>query len=152
MPRKKKIPLKSFSSPEDQARSSAEREAVEGDTLEPTVARQAAPDQKVMQSSGVESEGAKMEQGKGILDSFSEVTRTLFSLDAARRMAALYIETGEKLAEGALDFQAKASEWAKDTPLAAAFEAQNSMSRKLVELSANTARQLWRIEESAERN
>jgi hypothetical protein len=67
-------------------------------------------------------------------------------------MAALYIDTGAKLAEGALDLKAKASQWAKDTPLAAAFEAQNSMGGKLVELSANTARWLWRIEESAERN
>jgi hypothetical protein len=88
-----------------------------------------------------------MEQGKGMFESLSEVTRSMFSLDAARKMAALYIDTGEKLATDAIEFQAKASEWAKDTPLQALLEAQNSMGHKLVELSANTARRLWRIED-----
>ena len=88
-----------------------------------------------------------MEQGKGIFESLSEVTGSVFSLDAARKMVALYISTGEKLATGAIEFQAKANEWAKDTPLQALLEAQNSMGRKLVELSAETARSVWRIEE-----
>jgi hypothetical protein len=87
-----------------------------------------------------------MEQGKGTFEGFSELTRNFFSLDAAKKVAALCIETGEQLAEGALEVQAKSTEWAKDTPLASLFEAQNSMGRKLVELSADTARRLWRIE------
>jgi hypothetical protein len=87
-----------------------------------------------------------MEQGKGIFESISEVTRSVFSLDAARKMAAVYIDTGEKVATDAIEFQAKANEWAKDTPLQALLEVQTSMGRKLVELSADTARRLWRIE------
>jgi len=87
-----------------------------------------------------------MEQGKGIFESISEVTRSVFSLDAARKMAAVYIDTGEKVATDAIEFQAKANEWAKDTPLQALLEVRTSMGRKLVELSADTARRLWRIE------
>jgi hypothetical protein len=87
-----------------------------------------------------------MEQGKGTFEGFSELTRNFFSLDAAKKVAALCIETGEQLAEGALEVQAKSTEWAKDTPLASLFQVQNSMGRKLVELSADTARRLWRIE------
>jgi hypothetical protein len=87
-----------------------------------------------------------MEQGKGIFESISEVTRSVFSLDAARKMAAVYIDTGEKVATDAIEFQAKANEWAKETPLQALLEVQTSMGRKLVELSADTARRLWRIE------
>jgi hypothetical protein len=88
-----------------------------------------------------------MEQGKDRFVGFSELTRNFFGLDAAKKVAALCIETGEKLAEGALEAQAKSTEWAKDTPLAPLFKAQNSMGRKLVELSVDTARRLWRIEE-----
>jgi hypothetical protein len=71
-----------------------------------------------------------MEQGKGMLESLSDATRSMFSRDAARKMAEYYIEAGEKFATGALEFQAKASKWAKDTPLQALLEAQNSMGRK----------------------
>jgi hypothetical protein len=61
-------------------------------------------------------------------------------------MAALYIDTGEKLVKRTLDFQAKAGAWAKDTPLAPLFEARISMARKIAELSVDTARRVWRIE------
>jgi hypothetical protein len=84
---------------------------------------------------------------KGIFENTSELARNLFSLDGAKTLAALYIETTEKLAEGALTFQATATEWAKDTPLAVVLEAQHSMARKLVEFSTGAARRLWRIEE-----
>lgn len=84
---------------------------------------------------------------KGIFENASELGRNLFSLDGAKTLAALYIETTEKLAEGVLNFQASAIEWAKDTPLAGALEAQHSMARKLVEFSTGTARRLWRIDE-----
>jgi hypothetical protein len=113
----------------------------------------AVPDLNPTQSGEGQSRGVKMEQGKGIFESLSEVTRSVFSLEAARKMAAAYIDTGEKLATDAIEFQAKANKWAKDTPLKPMLEAQNSMGRKLVELSANTARRLCRIEdERAEPN
>jgi hypothetical protein len=72
---------------------------------------------------------------KGAFQGFSEIVGVFFSTARARELAARSIETGERLAKSALDFQAKASEWAKDTPLGALFEAQNSMGRKFVELS-----------------
>ncbi len=84
---------------------------------------------------------------KGIFENTSELGRNLFSLDGAKTLAALYIETTEKLAEGVLAFQAATTEWAKDTPLAVVLEAHHSMVRKLVEFSAGRARRLWRIEE-----
>jgi hypothetical protein len=98
--------------------------------------------------SDIRSENKKMEKGENeIFKNASELGRTLFSLEGPKKLAAFYIESGEKLAKQALDFQAKATEWAKDTPLAVVFAAQNSMGRKLVELSTGTARRPWRIEE-----
>jgi hypothetical protein len=91
----------------------------------------------------VKSENKTMENSeKDMFENISELGRTSFSLEGAKKLATLYIE---RLAKQVLDIQAKATEWAKDTPLAAVFEAQNSMGRKLVELSAGTARRLWRI-------
>jgi hypothetical protein len=87
------------------------------------------------------SENKKMEKGENeIFKNASELGRTLFSLEGPKKLAAFYIESGEKLAKQALEFQAKATEWAKDTPLAVVFAAQNSMGRKLVELSTVTRR------------
>jgi hypothetical protein len=83
-----------------------------------------------------------------IFKNVSELGRMLFSLECPKKLAAFYIESGEKLAKQTLDFQAKATEWAKDTPFAAVFAAQNSMGRKFVEFSTGTARRLWRIEKS----
>jgi hypothetical protein len=94
----------------------------------------------------VKSENKTMENSeKDMFENISELGRTSFSLEGAKKLATLYIESSERLAKQVLDIQAKATEWAKDTPLAAVFEAQNSMGRKLVELSAGTARRLWRI-------
>jgi hypothetical protein len=84
---------------------------------------------------------------KGIFENTSELGRNLFSLDGAKKLAEFYIETTEKLTDGVLSFQSAATEWAKDTPLAAVLEAQHSMARKLVEFSTGTVRRLWRIEE-----
>jgi hypothetical protein len=116
-------------------------ECPEAETLKTT------PDASTTQPSEVESESETMEFEKGTFANLSELNRKLFSLDGAKAFAAIYIETSEKIAKDALDFQAKATEWAKDTPLAMVFEAQNSMARELVEFSSGTARRLWRIEE-----
>jgi hypothetical protein len=85
---------------------------------------------------------------KGAFEGFSEMAAALLSTEAARKIAALSIDTGERLANSALDFQANATGWAKDTPLSALFETQNSIGRKVVELSADAARRLWRIDAS----
>ena len=94
----------------------------------------------------VKSENKTMENSeKDMFENISELGRASFSLEGAKKLATLYIESSERLAKQVLDIQAKATEWAKDTPLAVVFETQNSMGRKLIELSAGTARRLWRI-------
>jgi hypothetical protein len=85
---------------------------------------------------------------KGTFQDFSQRAAALFSTEGARKMAALSIETGERLANSALDFQAKATEWAKDTSLGPLFGAQNPIGRKVVELSVDAARRLWKVDES----
>jgi hypothetical protein len=95
------------------------------------------------------TESYKMDnREKGAFQGVSEMTAAFFSTEGAKKIAALSIETSERLAKSVLDFQAKASEWAKDTPFGAMFEAQNSMGRKFVEFSADAARRLWKVDES----
>jgi hypothetical protein len=107
-----------------------------------------APPLTTMQPSEVKSEDKAMEKGEnGVFENTPELGRNLFSLGAAKTLAALYIETTEKLVEDVLAFHATTTQWAKHTPLAAVFEARNSMARSLVEFSARAARGLWRIEE-----
>jgi len=84
---------------------------------------------------------------KGALQGFSEIASALFSTERARKVAALSIETSERFAKSALDFQANACEWAKDTPLGPLFEAQNSAARKFVRISVDAARRLWKVDE-----
>ena len=95
------------------------------------------------------TESYKMDdREKGAFQGVSDITAAFFSTEGAKKIAALSIETSERLAKSVLDFQAKASEWAKDTPFGAMFEAQNSIGRKFVELSADAARRLWKVDES----
>jgi hypothetical protein len=70
----------------------------------------------------------------------------LFSTDGIKKMAAWYIDTSEKVANGVLDYQASATEWAKSTALAPIFEAQHDLGSKFVKRSAEVARKLWQIE------
>ncbi len=78
-------------------------------------------------------------------ENIAKAGREFFSLEGAKKFAAWYIETSEKLAIDALDLQARATSWAKETPLAPVFAAQNEFGRKLVEKSAEAARTLWRL-------
>ena len=72
-----------------------------------------------------ESAGRSMTQtARGVLEDFSNVYGTFLSVEGARRMAELYIETNQKLANEALEF-----------------------SRKWVELSAGSARKFWQVAE-----
>lgn len=84
--------------------------------------------------------------GEKMFESFSKMNESFLSLDGAKKAAAWYIETTEKFATQALELQEKATEWAKETPLAPIFEAQSSIARKLIERSASAARNLWHIE------
>jgi hypothetical protein len=70
----------------------------------------------------------------------------VFSVEGAKKVAAWYIDTSEKVAKQAIDFQASATKWAKETPLAPIFDAQLEYGKKFVERSASAARSLWRLE------
>ena len=70
----------------------------------------------------------------------------VFTVEGAKKFAAWYIDTSEKVAKQAIDFQASATQWAKETPLAPIFEAQLEYGKKFVERSATAARSLWRLE------
>jgi hypothetical protein len=92
-----------------------------------------------------ETRSEKKSARPGLIETLSELRTSVFSLDRAKKVAAWYIDTNEQFAKNALDFQAAATEWAKDTPLAPIFAAQNEFGRKLVERSAGAARSLWRL-------
>jgi hypothetical protein len=70
----------------------------------------------------------------------------IFSADGIKKVAAWYIDTSEKVANGVLDYQASATEWAKSTALAPIFEAQHDLGTRFVKRSAEVARKLWQIE------
>jgi hypothetical protein len=83
-------------------------------------------------------------QAKGF-DGFAKLGRDVFTVDGAKKFAAWYIDTSEKFALDAIELQAKATDWAKDTPFGPIFAAQQDIGRKFVERSADAARALWRL-------
>ena len=89
---------------------------------------------------------AEKENGSGMFESFANLSSNLLSVESAKKFAAWYIDTSEKVAKQAIDFQASATQWAKETPLAPILEAQYEYGKKMVERSASAARSLWRIE------
>src|SRR6266478_6034602 len=95
---------------------------------------------------GVRTMDDKENATSGLFEGLSEVTKTLFSSESARKIAALWIDNGEKVATQALEFQTKATEWSRNTMFAPIFEMQNSIARNYVELSAKTARRFWQLE------
>ncbi|HYL57395.1 MAG TPA: hypothetical protein VEU51_00890 [Candidatus Acidoferrales bacterium] len=89
---------------------------------------------------------AEKETVSTLFENAAEMGGKLFNVEGAKKFAAWYIDTTEKVAKRAIDFQASATEWAKETPLAPIFEAQYEYGKKFVERSANAARSLWRLE------
>jgi len=77
---------------------------------------------------------------------FEGMYSNLLSVEGAKKFAAWYIDTTEKVAKQAIDFQASATQWAKETPLAPIFDAQIEYNKKFVERSANAARSILRVE------
>jgi hypothetical protein len=77
---------------------------------------------------------------------FEGLYGNLLSVEGAKKFAAWYIDTTEKVARQAIDFQAAATSWAKETPLAPIFDAQIEYGKKFVERSASAARSIWRLE------
>ena len=92
-----------------------------------------------------EKHTAHKQHDSGLAESISNL-RSNLSVKGAKKFAAWYIDTSEKVANQAIDFQASATKWAKETPLAPIFEAQIEYGKKFVERSANAARSLWRLE------
>jgi hypothetical protein len=95
---------------------------------------------------GVRTMNEKEDASSALFEGFSVVTKTLFSPESARKVAALWIENSEKAADQALKLQAKATEWSRNTMFAPIFEMQNSIARSYVEISAKTARRFWQLE------
>jgi len=90
----------------------------------------------------------KMEKSatEGIYENMSKASKAFFSGESSKKFAAWYVDTAEQLANEFLDMQATATGWAKETPLAPIFEAQNDLGRKFVKRSAEAARKVWQIE------
>ena len=84
--------------------------------------------------------------GEKVFDSFSKLSES-FNLDGVKKAAAWYIDTSEKFGNQAIEFQEKATSWAKETPLAPIFEAQQAIAKKMLERSVSVARNLWQIQE-----
>jgi hypothetical protein len=89
---------------------------------------------------------SQKETREGMFEAFSKMGETSFSIEGAKKAAAWYLDTTERVATQALELGEKATGWAKETPLASLFEAQQSMARKFVERSLTAARSLWQIE------
>jgi hypothetical protein len=89
---------------------------------------------------------ADKETREGMYEAFSKIGESFVSIEGAKKAAAWYIDTTERVATQALELQEKATGWAKETPLASIFEAQYNMARKLIERSVTAARNLWQIE------
>lgn len=88
---------------------------------------------------------AEKETREGMFEVFNKLGESVLSLEGAKKAAAWYIETSERLATQALELQQKTVGWAKETPLAPLFEAQHNFARKLIERSATAARNLWQV-------
>jgi hypothetical protein len=95
---------------------------------------------------GVRTMEDKENASTGLFEGFSDMTKTLFSPEGAKKVAALWIDNSEKAADQALKFQAKATEWSKNTMFAPIFEMQNSIARSCVEISTKAARRFWQLE------
>jgi hypothetical protein len=80
----------------------------------------------------------------GVLGRFDDLSG-LLDLKRVRKAAAQYIDAGEKAAKRTIEIQARATQWAKETPLAPIFAAQRDFEKRVVERSAEAARSLWGI-------
>ena len=89
---------------------------------------------------------AEEEDVLGVFEYVASLGTRLVNVERAKKLAAWYTDTSEKVANQAIDFQETATQWAKETPLAPMFEAQIGYGKKFVERSAGAARSLWRLE------
>lgn len=101
---------------------------------------------KIVSYRRFEVEGKAKERAEKVTENLAGLGSQFFSTDGLKKVAAWYIDTSEKVANGVLDYQASATEWAKSTALAPIFEAQHDLGTKFVKRSAEVARKLWQIE------
>jgi hypothetical protein len=85
---------------------------------------------------------AERDANTGLTDIANSIVSTL------RDIAARSIDTNVSFAKQMLDFQAQTTSWAKDTPLGAMFQSQYALGEGLIELFADAARAMWRIEKA----
>jgi hypothetical protein len=83
---------------------------------------------------------------KKMFEGLSDMTSKFLNPEDTRKVAKLWIENSERVADEVLKFQAKTTEWSKNTMFAPIFEMQNSIARSCVEISAKTARRMWQLE------
>ena len=89
----------------------------------------------------------KTQTGEGkVFGNVTDLGKQFLNMDRAKKFAAWYIDNSEKMSSGVLDYQARATEWAKGTPLGPIFEAQFDFSRKFVKRSAEIARKIWQVD------
>ena len=147
---KSELSVPDLKSAEPEVTAPAQFEPAETPRLEQAEAEpaeQSKPAQVEQPKAGQKSGGKRVADNReGVFEGFAKINESVLSLEGVKKAAAWYIETSEKLAHQALELQEKAMGWAKDTPLAPLFEAQNSFARKFVERSANAARTLWQIQ------
>jgi hypothetical protein len=93
-----------------------------------------------------EVEGKAKERAEKVAENLAGFGSQMFNTGGIKKVAAWYIDTSEKVANGVLEYQASATEWAKSTALAPIFEAQHDLGSKFVKRSAEVARKLWQIE------
>jgi hypothetical protein len=101
---------------------------------------------KSRRKSGEKKKMEEKETVSTLIENAAEMGGKLFNVKGAKKFAAWYIDTSEKVAKQAIDFQTSATEWAKETPLAPIFAAQYEYGKKFIERSANAARSIWRLE------
>lgn len=87
-----------------------------------------------------------MAENSNVFEGLTRLANEYLNFAEAKKAAAWYIDTTEKLANQALDLHAKATGWAKDTAFAPLFEAQNTIGRKFVERSTSAARSVWQLQ------
>src|SRR5258708_2666663 len=100
--------------------SAATSAPISGEAPAPT--RDASPWPADDHETGVKTMADKESATSGLFEGLSEATKTLFSPESAKKIAALWIDSGEKVANQALEFQTKATEWSKNTMFAPIFE------------------------------
>ena len=69
--------------------------------------------------------------------------------EGAKKVLAMYVQEGERMAKMMLDFHERSTSWARDTMLGPVFEAQRTAGKQMLESSAEIARKLYGIDKNS---